>query len=63
MTKIVNNKAPARMGIPNSMLRAMLPPSISASEVEMDASMADESRILEYFGLGKWQWLRKGKAR
>ena len=35
--------APIRTGIPKSIFRAMAPPSSSAREVEMDATMADES--------------------
>lgn len=39
-TKTVVNIAPHMMGISNSISKAMAPPRISASEVEMEASTA-----------------------
>ncbi len=51
ITKIVTINAPARIGILNNMCKAMAPPRISAREVEMDASMADDNKSLEYDGL------------
>jgi hypothetical protein len=47
ITKMVTSSAPIFIGIPNSISSAMAPPSISASEVEMEANMAEVSRNLE----------------
>ena len=40
-TKSVVRMAPHTMGTPKSICKAMAPPRISASEVEMEASTAD----------------------
>ena len=42
-----------RTGTPNSICRAMAPPRISASEVEIDARTADPSNGRDHAGL-RW---------
>ena len=49
-TKAVTRIAPALMGISNNMFKAIAPPKISANDVEIDASMADDRIIFEYAG-------------
>jgi hypothetical protein len=49
-TKIVTKIAPALMGMSKSIFKAIAPPKISASEVEIEASIAEEIRIFENRG-------------
>ena len=49
--KTVTNIQPALLGMLKIIFKAIAPPKISASDVDIDASIAEEIRIFEYHGL------------